>query len=258
MALFSKKNKNNSQPDDSHNDDFDMFDVIGSSEENLSADQYPELSYDDMEDFNFPGEEKEDKSQKDGSSGLRFRRMIIAGTILALVIIAAIYFTQDKGSDNSKAEEENISQQEEGDKDSSHKEDSPQGKGSGIVATEQVGQDYSTSDDGNTINGTGAIMAFDYAYYVKRDGEEARKIFNPDADAYNAKYIQRAIDKVPQGTTHSLVITPTRIGEEYQVELTLNLPGAESPAVYSQVFTTEEKDGQFYVKSFISHTDDQG
>lgn len=264
MALFSKNKKSTPSSD---NSEFDMFDIVGSSEENLSADQYPELSYDDMEDFNFPDDEEESKNkEKDSDSGSRFRRMFIAGTILALIIIAAVYFTQGDDSDSSsQGEDQNVSQQDDnngdnGDngenKEDSNEENNPNIKDSGVVATEQVGQEYSTSDDGNPINGTGAIMAFDYAYYVKRDGEAARKIFNPDADAYNAKYIQRAIDKVPQGTKHSLVITPVRIGEEYNVELTLNLPGAEEPTIYNQVFTTEEKDGQFYVKSFVSKTDE--
>lgn len=261
MALFSKKKKSAPSSD---NSEFDMFDIVGSSEENLSADQYPELSYDDMEGFNFPDDEEESKNkEKDSDSGSRFRRMFIAGTILALIIIAAVYFTQGDDSDSSsQGEDQNVSQQDDSNddngenKENSNEENNPNIKDSGVVATEQVGQEYSTSDDGNPINGTGAIMAFDYAYYVKRDGEAARKIFNPDADAYNAKYIQRAIDKVPQGTKHSLVITPVRIGEEYNVELTLNLPGAEEPTIYNQVFTTEEKDGQFYVKSFVSKTDD--
>lgn len=261
MALFSKKKKSTPSSD---NSEFDMFDIVGSSEENLSADQYPELSYDDMEDFNFSDDEEESKNkQKDSDSGSRFRRMFIAGTILALIIIAAVYFTQGDDSDGSSSQEEDqsVSQQDDGNngdtegEDNSNKEN-PNAKDSGVVATEQVGQEYTTSDDGNPINGTGAIMAFDYAYYVKRDGEAARKLFNPDADAYNAKYIQRAIDKAPQGTTHSLTITPVRIGEEYNVELTLNIPGAKEPVIYNQVFNTEEKDGQFYVKSFVSKTDE--
>lgn len=258
MALFSKKKKSTPSSD---NSEFDMFDIVGSSEENLSADQYPELSYDDMENFNFPDDEEESKNKgKDSDSGSRFRRMLIAGTILALIIIAAVYFTQGDDSNSSQqGEDQNISQQDDNDgenEENSNEEDSSNIKDSGVVATEQVGQEYSTSDDGNPINGTGAIMAFDYAYYVKRDGEAARKIFNPDADAYSAKYIQRAIDKVPQGTTHSLVVTPVRIGEEYNVELTLNIPGNEEPTIYNQVFNTEEKDGQFYVESFVSKTDE--
>lgn len=266
MALFSKKKKN---PDSSdNNSDFEMFDIIGSEDENLSADQYPELSYDDMEDFNFPDDTSpSSQKDKDDSSGSRFRRMFIAGTILALIIIGAIYLTGG-GSDSSdeSASEQETSQsenQEDGGTDSEGGENTSEGDGdstgerkdSGVVANEQVGQEFITSDDGNPINGTGAIMAFDYAYYTKRDGEAARELFNPDADAYNADYIQRAINKVPQGTTYSLDITPVRIGEEYKVKLTLNLPGSEKPAVYDQVFLTEERDGQFFVTSFTSQSD---
>lgn len=268
MALFSKKKKKPSRS--GGGDDFEMFDIVGSDNENLSADQYPELSYEDMEGFNFPDDGDTNPGSKGGkksSGGMQFRRMIIAGTILALLIIGAIYLTSGDGSGGggSEGETQETTQSEEqgegsgsssdGEGSSGGNEGSGDTKNSGIVVTEQVGQEFSTSDDGNPINGTGAIMAFDYAYYTKRDGEAARKMFNPDADAYNADYIQRAIDKVPQGTTYSLGITPTRIGEEYKVKLTLNLPGAESPTVYNQVFLTEERNGQFFVKSFTSQTD---
>lgn len=264
MGLFSKKNKNNTLSD---NSDYDMFDIVGNTEENLSADQYPELSYDDMEGFDFPEEDSSDKKSTNDSRGSRFRRMFIGGTAVILVFIAALYFTG--GDDSSNGDDRSSEQQQEQPREDVNKssDDSssndPDGKNtvkkkdSGVVATEQIGQEYETDDDGNPINGTGAIMAFDHAYYTKRDGQAAREMFNPEADAYNAEYIQRAIDKVPQGTTYSLSITPVRIGEEYKVDLTLNLPGAESPSVYNQKFYTKEKNGQYYVESFTSQSSKQ-
>ena len=230
MGLFSKKKKTRS----SDSGEYDMFDIVGGTEENLSANQYPELSYDDMGDFDIPDEDQKRDTPKNKEGGSGFRRMIIAGTVLALGIIGAIYFTGDTGSDTEASEQQEEQQepatdatQPQGDSDSS--EVQLKKKDSGVVATEQIGQEYTTSDDGNPINGTGAIMAFDHAYYSKRDGQAARDMFNPKADAYSADYIQRAIDKVPQGTTYSLAITPVRIGEEYKVELSLNLPGSEEP-----------------------------
>lgn len=261
MALFSRKKKSSSQQS-SDNSEFDIFDVINDSEENLSADSYPELSYEDMENFNFPDDnEKSGSTKVEDSSGARFRRMIIAGTVVALAIILAVYFTGGNNSDggNQEATQQSTSQENTGEQDGQNSDsqdgDSVNTKNSGVVAPEQVGKEYVSSDDGNPSNGTGAIMAFDYAYYVTRDGQAARDVFNPDADAYSANYIQREIDKVPQGTTHSLSITPQRIGEQYNVVLTLNIPGAE-PVEYKQVFYTEERDGQFYITRFTSQSGD--
>lgn len=260
MGLFSKKKKGNSLSSD--NSDFDMFDIVGDTEENLSADQYPELSYDDMEGFDFPDNEDSTKEKlKSESGGSRFRKTVIVGTIVALGFIGAVYFTGN--TDDSEQDEPQQQEQQQlddqpddstssGSQDSESSDPSMKKKDSGVVATEQIGQEYTTSDDGNPINGTGAIMAFDHAYYTKRDGQAARELFNPEAEAYSADYIQRAIDKVPQGTKYSLSITPVRIGEEYDVKLSLSIPGAESPTVYNQTFYTDEINGQYYVKSFTS------
>ena len=249
MGFFSKKKDNKpSEPDSS--DDFSFFEDL--DETDMSSESYPTLDYDEVdnryENLDYLGSMNDDQKEfqkEEKPSGKNFRTIAIVITVLIIIGLGAVYATSGDDTqtqETTNSEDENDSRIE--------------GSKGGLVVTEQVGKAYKGNDDGNPSNGTGAILAFDYDYYTNRDGEEAYKHFNPDADAYSGSYIQRSIDKVPQGTTYELEVTPKRIGEEYDVVLTITIPGAE-PISYNQQFTTMEKDGKFYVKNFTS-TQNQG
>lgn len=260
MGLFSKKNtkKAQSSSDAADMEDFSEFD--GLDDVDFSADTYPTPSYDEIEDddeydeYTFLGFEREpgnpgdsEKQEAEEDPGKGFRRMVIAATIFIIAGLG-IYTAVSGGSDNSNpTQTQESTDSNEGTQGDSHVE----GGDKGLVVTESVGKTYTSSSDGNPINGSGAILAFDYDYYVNRDGDAAFEHFNPDVNAYSGSYVQEEIDKVPQGTTHELEITPKRIGESYDVVLTIKIPGAD-PIKADQKFTTMEKNGVFYIKNFTS------
>ncbi|MBC7301291.1 MAG: hypothetical protein H5T78_10070, partial [Nocardia sp.] len=68
--------------------------------------------------------------------------------------------------------------------------------------TEQIGAMVRGNGAGGTESGIAAILAFQYAYYVARSGDEARTLLTADAAAPSAAAIQAGIDSTPVGTTH--------------------------------------------------------
>lgn len=249
MGIFSKRSSNDSGSDF----DFSEFDYI--EDENLSSSSIPDMNYDEFnkeidDDDPLGIDRKPPEKNNDDKGGNSFGKIIISLTIIAVIAMGLFYVSEN--SDTTGDENTQSQSQEDTKVEDNNDEDDSSG---GLVAPEEVNKEYSTSSNGNPTNGTGAIMAFDYAYYVLRDGDAVRKTFNPDVDAYEGSYIQREIDKVPQGVKHKLSITPKIIGESYDVVLTLSIPGSD-PVSYKQKFSTMEKDGKFYVKTFESFTDD--
>ncbi|MEE3851891.1 hypothetical protein VZC37_16225 [Gordonia sp. LSe1-13] len=118
--------------------------------------------------------------------------------------------------------------------------------------------DCSASSDGSVTTGNGpgdqqsgpgAILAFNYGYYVTRSAREAREAALPNA-VNTEDDLQNFIDtQVARGTEHCLEITELEPGT-YAVDLTETPPGpgAES-VVYPQIITTVERDGQTYIAS---------
>ncbi|WP_198163510.1 hypothetical protein [Rhodococcus sp. WMMA185] len=100
---------------------------------------------------------------------------------------------------------------------------------------------------GGTTNGFDAILAFDHAYYVDRDGAKARAVGAPDAEMGSAADIQGGIDTLPVGTEHCLTITETGIGR-YAVTLSELRPNG-SMQRYKQVVTTADVGGRTYITS---------
>ena len=251
MGFFGKKKQGDTHQ--SNDDDFSFFDTI-EDDSDFSAENYVELGYGDMDNLGLGGADqisdeavRKANSDEKEEEGVNFTKVIIFITVFVLLGIGAYSLVSNDNSGEPPAQEQQSSEQAGGDA-------ADNGKKTGLVVTEQVGKEFVSNEDGNPVNGTGVILAFDYAYYTKRDGKAARELFNPEAKSYNASYIQREIDKVPQGTTYELSITPQRIGESYVVKLKLNIPGSE-PVVYNQKFTTAQRgDGTFYIKQFTSST----
>lgn len=89
-----------------------------------------------------------------------------------------------------------------------------------------------SAEPGGTGSGPDAVLAFQYAYYVTRSGEQARAVVAPDAQVSPAAVIQRGIDSIPVGTTHCVRIT-TVGADRYTVEVTEFRP-AGAPATYTK------------------------
>ncbi|MFI9506541.1 hypothetical protein [Nocardia sp. NPDC052566] len=102
---------------------------------------------------------------------------------------------------------------------------------------------------GDTASGAGAIFGFQYAFYVERSGERARKFVAPDNEnVSSAEIIQKAIDEqIPAGTTHCVRITDVGSGA-YDVDLTEHRPDGTTN-VYKQTVVTAHRDDKYLVKS---------
>lgn len=98
--------------------------------------------------------------------------------------------------------------------------------------TERTETVVRSAEAGGTGSGPDAVLAFQYAYYVNRSGEQARAMVAPDADISPAAVIQRGIDSIPVGTTHCVRIT-TVAADRYTVEVTEFRP-AGAPATYTK------------------------
>lgn len=243
MALFRKKNTH-PQPKDSFgsDDEIDIFEALD-GETDLSAKEYPAPSYDDFEGadieddiLGIDGMDEEPRpSQKPKKKNpimfLAIGAIVVIGG--GLLVFSAMNSPQE--SQGPAVDDEVNSRVE--------------GSSEGIVVNEELGVTYEGNENGAPVNGTGAILAFDHAYYVDRDGEKVLEHFNPDVRSYDDAFVQSHIDKVPVGTTYSLQITPRQVGVSYDVTLTLTLPG-EDPVSYLKNVETMQKDGEYFVKTF--------
>ncbi|MEU8897033.1 hypothetical protein [Nocardia sp. NPDC048505] len=97
---------------------------------------------------------------------------------------------------------------------------------------------------GNTSSGPGAILGFQYAFYVERSGEKVRSFVAPDAENIStADIIQKAInEQIPVGTTHCVRITEVQ-PDAFDVDLTEHRPDG-STRVYPQTIITANRDGK--------------
>ncbi|MFD6395960.1 hypothetical protein [Nocardia sp. NPDC060249] len=102
----------------------------------------------------------------------------------------------------------------------------------GSCPTERTEIVLRSAEAGGTDSGPDAVLAFQYAYYVTRSGEQARAVVAPDADVSPAAVIQRGIDTIPVGTTHCVRIT-TVAADRFTVEVTEFRP-AGAPATYTK------------------------
>ncbi|WP_406236607.1 hypothetical protein [Nocardia sp. NBC_01009] len=97
---------------------------------------------------------------------------------------------------------------------------------------------------GDTNSGAGAILGFQYAYYVERSGERARSYLAPDAEYLSpAEILQKAInEEIPVGTTHCVRIAETA-PDTYDVDLTEHRANGTT-IVYPQTVSTVDRDGK--------------
>lgn len=181
--------------------------------------------------------------------------MLLVAAVLFVGLITIMLYTGNTSVDNAPGEQ-----------DVSQSEQEQQPNFDGIVVREENGVTYSGNVDGSPVNGTGAILSFDYSYYTGRDGSKVVEDLSPtvgtdtratgeslseDEKKRYGDFYQSHIDKVPEGTTYTLDITPVRIGEEYQVVLHLDIPQSK-PVSYVQDFKTVKIGDRYYVQNFTS------
>jgi len=247
--MFGKKKNKSTKSSSGDNFDYDDIDYLSSDEENFSASEYPLDSYEDVGDDvvldddilgleNNDDLDKQSSSDNEKTNKSNMMLFIILG-VVGVIVVALFSFGGESDTDNNS--------QDNGDSGDSKIERNVDG----IVVNEKENEEYTGNGDGAPVNGSGAILAYDYDYYTNRDGSEARKHFNPDIDNYDGDYLQNHIDKVPSGTEYDLKITPKRIGEEYDVILSLNIPDEETQS-WKQKITTMKKDDTFYIKKIDS------
>lgn len=99
---------------------------------------------------------------------------------------------------------------------------------------------------GDDQSGPAIIFAYDYAYYVKRDGVAAATHFADTEVSADPVALQKSIDAVPEGTTHSLSITATTDPMVYNVILTLRTPD-DGTFTYPQQYTVSQNSGKFQI-----------
>ncbi|MFE9786910.1 hypothetical protein ACFYO7_16175 [Nocardia salmonicida] len=116
--------------------------------------------------------------------------------------------------------------------------------------TEQIGVMSRGNGAGGTESGVAAILAFQYAYYVARSGDQARTLVAADAVAPSAAAIQAGIDSTPVGTTHCVEITPGAFADQYLVKVTAFRPDS-APSTYTpQLVGTAEIGNKILITSF--------
>lgn len=212
---------------------------------NLDADFHDEHGVFKQEyDFSFEPDSNGGKKKNNGGGVFKNKKIVT----IAIVIVAIFGFLVFRGAQEESSNKNGTAAQP-------SESSSVEGSTQGVNVSESVGEAHVGSEDANNSNGTGAILAFDYAYYNDRDGEKVLEYFDPDNQDYDAEYVQRYIDRTSSSTKYELSITPEIIGERYSVVLTLSIPGYE-PVKYNQDFLTVEKDGKYFVKELSSRLAD--
>ncbi|MFI5777369.1 hypothetical protein [Nocardia sp. NPDC051570] len=105
---------------------------------------------------------------------------------------------------------------------------------------------------GDTDSGAGAILGFQHAFYVDRNGAKVRTFVAPDTDRVPAADdIQHAIDaNIPQGTRFCLRIEQLA-SDRYTTELTEFRPDG-GKTLYRQLVTTVNQGGKNLVWGIVS------
>ncbi|MHC3370859.1 hypothetical protein AAI421_28220 (plasmid) [Rhodococcus aetherivorans] len=91
---------------------------------------------------------------------------------------------------------------------------------------------------GGRDTGPAVIQAFEYAYYVERDGTAVADLMVlPGTD------IQSFIDAVPVGTEHCVSVLPTEDPNRWSVDVLLKFPPVGDEGIHKQWITTLPADG---------------
>ncbi|ANZ28537.1 hypothetical protein A4U64_27025 (plasmid) [Rhodococcus sp. WB1] len=91
---------------------------------------------------------------------------------------------------------------------------------------------------GGRDSGPAVIQAFEYAYYVERDGTAVA-----DLMVLPGTEIQSFIDAVPVGTEHCVSVLPTEDPNRWSVDVLLKFPPVGDEGIHKQWITTLPADG---------------
>ncbi|WP_330767009.1 hypothetical protein [Rhodococcus sp. M8-35] len=91
---------------------------------------------------------------------------------------------------------------------------------------------------GGRDTGPAVIQAFEYAYYVQRDGTAVA-----DLMVLPGNDIQSFIDAVPVGTEHCVTVLPTEDPNRWSVDVLLKFPPVGDEGIHRQWITTLPADG---------------
>ncbi|MEU6562545.1 hypothetical protein [Nocardia nova] len=108
--------------------------------------------------------------------------------------------------------------------------------------------DECRADPGDQDSGEGVVKAFEFAYYVTRSADQARKLAAPTSSVQAADALQAVINDLPPGTTYCLHTTAIA-ADVYLVVLSERRPGQQVQQ-WTQTVTTKQLDGRWYVDVF--------
>lgn len=260
---MARKKKNNDLPSYEDNDDFSYLDDL--DDDLLSSGDESPISYEDDDidiDEDYIGMNKKPKKTSNSKKKDGKGKWIVAGLLVAVLVGTGIAtktgaldeFLNENGSQSSSEEssgEDGSDKDIESGNNNSEGSESSKTEDNGVVINEKVNETYSGSDNASSQNGTGAILSFAYQMYTERNGEKARKYYNPDANGYSGEMIQKEIDTtIPEGTKYNMEITPLQIGSQYEAILTLTVPNFNQAVSYKLNIETMERDGRYFIKTF--------
>ncbi|MFD6221209.1 hypothetical protein [Nocardia asteroides] len=107
------------------------------------------------------------------------------------------------------------------------------------------------SGPGDTSSGPAAILGYNYAYYVQRSADRARKFLTAETIVGPGVRLQAGIDAVPAATRHCVTISPLDTfgdAELWAVTVTEYRPQGE-PFAPRQIITTRTVDGVTRISS---------
>jgi hypothetical protein len=179
------------------------------------------------------------------------RGYVIAGAMLAVVLVigAGAALALSGGEDNTPTPQWTPAESIAPPPASANTAPDPATCPSRTVDTVTTGRDA-----GGTSSGPDVIKAFEYAYYVERDGHKARSYASELARMGSAESMQTYIDTalVP-GTVHCVTITDRGPGL-WALDLTETPPAGSEPVVIKQVVQTAQIDGRFYIVAITKDT----
>lgn len=264
---MARKKKNNDLPSYEEDDDFSYLDNL--DDDLLSSGDQSPISYEDDDidiDEDYIGmnkkSSKSSKPKKEGGKG----KWIVAGIVIASLVGTGIAmqtgsldeFLESDTNQNSSEESPDNGDDKNSSEDNNNNDESSEIEDDGVVINEKVNETYSGNDNARAQNGTGAILSFAYQMYTERNGEKARKYYNPDAHGYSGEMIQKEIDTtIPEGTQYNMEITPLQLGSQYKAVLTLTIPNFSQAVSYNLNIETMERDGRYFIKTFTYENGEQ-
>ncbi|MFF2088507.1 hypothetical protein ACFVVM_32390 [Nocardia sp. NPDC058176] len=102
---------------------------------------------------------------------------------------------------------------------------------------------------GDTSTPRGAILGFEYSYYVERDAAKARSFVTADAHVGDEAALAAGIARYPLGVRYCVRIRPTTEPSVWDVDVEQELPTMQAKTLEYTIHTTEVAPASFRIKS---------